>query len=69
MTAEPLTGTVDEFDEARGLGTLRGDDGRSYPFHCIEIADGSRTIEVGATVEFELLRKLGRVEAARIRPV
>jgi CspA family cold shock protein len=68
MIVEPLTGTVDEFDEVRGLGTLRGDDGRTYPFHCIEIADGSRTIEVGAAVEFELLRKLGRVEAARIRP-
>jgi len=60
-------GTVDGFDEAAGLGTITDADGRTYPFHCIEIADGSRTIDVGAAVRFDVLAKLGRWEAASIR--
>ena len=64
-----LTGTVTEFDAAVGLGSVDAADGTRYPFHCIEIADGSRRIEVGAAVTFELIGKLGRFEAARIAPV
>jgi len=63
-----LTGTVTEFD-AVGLGSVDAADGTRYPFHCIEIADGSRRIEVGTAVTFELIGKLGRFEAARITPV
>ena len=33
--------------------------GTEYPFHCVEIADGTRTIETGAAVDFDVLRKLG----------
>ena len=61
-------GTVAAFDEAEGLGEIAGDDGRTYPFHCIEIADGGRTIATGTTVTFDVLAKLGRYEAARITP-
>ena len=61
-------GTVRGFDEAVGLGSITGIDGREYPFHCIEIADGSRTIDVGAEVSFDVLAKFGRWEAANIRP-
>jgi cold shock CspA family protein len=64
-----LTGRVTGFDEAAGLGMVTGDDGTEYPFHCAEISDGTRTIDVGAKVEFGALRKLGRVEAAGIRPL
>ena len=64
-----FTGTVAEFDAAVGLGRVDTADGAAYPFHCIEIADGSRRIEVGAAVTFELIGKLGRFEAARIAPV
>jgi cold shock CspA family protein len=60
-------GTVTAFDESVGLGTIAGDDGVERAFHCIEIADGSRSIEVGTEVSFELLAKLGRWEAATIR--
>ena len=42
--------------------------GAEHPFHCIEIADESRTIDIGAEVSFELLAKFGRWEAANIRP-
>jgi len=61
-----LAGTVTEFDEAIGLGTIEGPTG-PVSFHCIEIADGSRHVEVGAEVIFDLLAKLGRWEAAVIR--
>ena len=33
---------------ARRARPCRDDDGTSYLFHCVEIADGTRTIEVGA---------------------
>ena len=46
---------------------MAGADGTGYPFHCIEIADGSRDIAVGTAVDFALLPKLGRYEAADIR--
>ena len=59
-------GTVTEFDAIVGLGRIDASDGGTYPFHCIEIADGTRVIEVGAGVTFELIAKLGRFEAARI---
>jgi cold shock CspA family protein len=56
------------FDGPSGLGEIAVADGTTIPFHCVSIADGSRTIEVGAAVRFEELRKLGRLEAARIEP-
>ena len=64
-----LTGTVTEFSDASGLGTVTVDDGRSFPFHVIEIADGTRTIEVGRRVRFTVMPKLGRYEAGRLDKV
>jgi CspA family cold shock protein len=61
-----VSGTVTEFDDAAGLGTVTADDGTAYPFHCTQIADGSRTIAVGTAVRFELIARLGRYEAAAI---
>jgi cold shock CspA family protein len=63
------TGHITSFDERSGLGVITTPDGGVFPFHCVEIADGTRTIDVGIDVEFEPLRKLGRVEAAAIRPI
>ena len=60
-------GVVIAFDEAAGLGAISGVDDAEYPFHCIEIADGSRTIDTGTAVSFDLLAKFGRWEAANIR--
>lgn len=57
-------GTVVAFDREVGLGEVRADDGDTLPFHCIEIADGSRDIAVGTRVVFGLIGKLGRFEAA-----
>lgn len=68
MNTAGRSGVVSAFDAARGLGTILGDDGVERPFHCTQIAGGTRTIEVGTTVTFELLAKLGRFEATAIAP-
>ena len=60
------TGTVVAFDKAVGLGEVDTEDGTRFPFHCIEIADGTRAVDPGTPVTFGLLPKLGRYEAARI---
>jgi len=48
-------GTVVEFDEAAGVGAVESDDGHRLFFHCTQIADGSRTIDVGAVVTFDVV--------------
>ena len=63
-----VEGRVTGFDGERGLGEVTAADGTRYPFHCVEIAGGTRDIDVGAAVTFELLAKLGRYEARSIRP-
>ncbi len=65
---EHRRGLVEEFDAERGLGTIIAEDGSLHMFHCIEIADGTRSIEPGTSVRFDLLAKFGRYEAARIGP-
>ena len=67
MSESANTGAVVSFDREVGLGEIDAA-GIRYPFHCIEIADGSRDIEVGASVRFDLIAKLGRYEAAHIAP-
>jgi cold shock CspA family protein len=64
-----MRGTVTTFDKEVGLGEITRDDGWVVPFHCIVIADGSRDIPIGVEVEFELMCKLGRYEAAHIASV
>ena len=63
-----MNGVVVAFDAAAGLGSVAAPDGVTYAFHCIEIADGSRSIDVGTEVSFRLLPKLGAVEARCLRP-
>lgn len=60
-------GIVREFEEESGIGSIEADDGRSIPFHCIVIADNSRTIQSGAPVFFSLFAATrGRLEARLI---
>jgi CspA family cold shock protein len=62
-------GQVVAFDERRGRGEIESEDDR-YPFHCTEITDGTRTIDVGAAVDFEVVPgPLGRWEAGSIERV
>jgi cold shock CspA family protein len=70
VTAAFRTGAVESFDEPRGLGAVRADDGVVFPFHCTAVADGSRTIAVGQAVRFTIVAgNLGRWEAAHITPL
>jgi cold shock CspA family protein len=60
-------GVVASYDSPRGLGVVRGDDGTEYPFHCTAIADGTREIDPGTQVTFDIeAGHLGRWHAARI---
>jgi cold shock CspA family protein len=61
-----LQGIVREFDDPAGMGWIAGHDGTDRFFHCTQIADGTRTIAVGAPVAYELLPYLGRYEATAI---
>jgi len=61
-----MDGVVSAFDEPRGLGTIDGPT-TSYPFHCTALLDGTRTVEVGTRVTFEVRAAgMGRWEATRI---
>jgi cold shock CspA family protein len=65
-----VQGEVLEFDEAVGYGTVRATDGSEHFFHCTAILDGSRSIDVGTAVEFEVVPGgCGRWEAAAVRVV
>jgi cold shock CspA family protein len=60
-------GTVAEFVDPKGYGTIRADGGAEYFFHCTRIADGTRTIDTGALVTFTVVPgHRGRYEAADI---
>lgn len=64
-----MNGRVVEFDEQVGLGAVEGEDGTRLAFHCVAIADGSRRIEVGTAVAYDVVPgRLGRYEAWGIRP-
>jgi len=63
-----MPGVVVSFDDHKGYGTVRSaEDGTELFFHCTAIADGTRTIEVGAEVEYDVVAgHLGRWEAANL---
>lgn len=62
-----IGGTVESFDAHRGDGLLRGDDGVPYYFHCVMIADGSRSIPVGVrAVGRRSVGRLGRDEVVDV---
>lgn len=46
------SGTVEQFDDPAGYGTVVDADGRSWFFHCTQLADGTRRIALGAAVTF-----------------
>lgn len=62
-----MHGVVAEWDEHAGYGTIRADDGTEHFFHCTQLADGTRTIEIGQHVTFDVVPgRLGRWEAENI---
>jgi cold shock CspA family protein len=63
----PRSGQVVAFDPGTGLGIVRDHLGKQYPFHCTEVADGSRNAEAGQQVVFRVgAGHLGRWEAREI---
>jgi cold shock CspA family protein len=65
-----LTGVVATFDDHKGYGTVRADDGSEFFFHCTRIAGGTRTIDVGTLVTFDVAPgHLGRWEATSVTAV
>lgn len=61
------SGTVVEFDARRGIGAVERADGARFAFHCTQIADGTRTVPVGAAVTYRIVPgALGRWEAGEI---
>jgi len=65
-----LVGMVVEFHERAGLGAVEPVEGGRLSFHCTQIADGSRHIEVGTQVRYELVPgNLGVWEAGSLEPV
>lgn len=65
--SEELTGTVTSFNDAHGLGEITDSAFVVWPFHCVSIADGSRSIEVGQKVVFRTGFRVARPEAVSIR--
>lgn len=63
-----MRGKVTAFNAHVGLGDITMTDGTIVMFHCAEIADGSRQIEVGSDVECDIVMKFSRAEASAIRP-
>lgn len=60
-------GSVRSFDSHAGVGEIEDHEGRALPFHCTALTDGSRTINLGVEVEFEVVPgHLGRWEAAAV---
>ena len=69
MATGSVSGVVREFAESRGIGSIESD-GHSYFFHCTQIADGTRAVRVGASVEFAIVPgRRGDWEAAHIEKI
>ena len=68
MSDAGVKGTVVAFDDDKGFGTVRSSDGRELFFHCTELTDGTRTIDEGVHVMFDVAPgHLGRYEAVSVR--
>lgn len=67
--SEEHSGVVTAFSDVQGLGEVTDVASVVWPFHCVSIADGSRTIEVGRQVVFRTGFRVARPEAVSIRSV
>lgn len=55
MSGSTGRGRVAEYDDHKGYGWIDDTSGQRFFFHCTAISDGSRTIEVGAGVTFDVV--------------
>jgi cold shock CspA family protein len=63
-----MEGRVEKYDSHAGLGWIVAGEQR-YLFHCAEILDGTREIQIGAPVRFAVAHRFGNIEAAEIEKV
>jgi len=63
-----LTGTVVEFDAHIGLGRIQATTGETLLFHCAEISNGTRQIDIGRAVTFVVRSKFNNPEAFAVSP-
>jgi cold shock CspA family protein len=67
--SEEIEGVVEAFDAYRGVGVLRARGGERLFFHCVEIADASRTIDPGTAVRARRVAgQRGEDEARMVTP-
>jgi len=65
-----MTGIIAALKRDRGVGTLTGENGRTYVFRRNDLRDGwFHDLEEGATVSFEPKDRSGDLEATRVRLV
>ncbi len=60
-------GTVQWFDDTKGLGSIRSEGGAEVPVHYSAIrGDGLRTLSKGEEVRFEIRRTESGLQAANV---
>ena len=64
-----IRATVIAFDAEVGRGLVRAEDGIDYGFHALDVADGSRHVDLDVEVTARLAPRLGRWEVTDIEPV
>jgi hypothetical protein len=62
-----MWGVIESFDPRRGDGSFLSATGESLYFHCVDIADGSRDIEVGARARG--IRRVGHRGRDEVRAI
>ncbi len=64
------TGTVKWFNEAKGFGFIKQDEGGEDVFvhHSAIVAEGFRTLTEGQKVSFEIVKGPKGLQAANVRP-
>jgi hypothetical protein len=68
-TPQRHSGVVVAFDAHVGLGDIKDQHGAVWPFHCVSVSDGSRSVEIGAHVKFTVRFHVRRDEAFDIEVV
>ncbi len=67
---EDVYGLVVAFDERVALGYVESEDGSKYMFHCVSLIDGSRSVDIGQNVIFDVTAgHRGIYEATRIKKI
>lgn len=65
-----LEGLIESFDVERGDGVFVDDGGVRFYFHCVNIGDGSRSIDVGVRATGRrAVGRLGRDEISEVAAI